>query len=583
MKRLFGKILVIGLIGVTSAQHVNAQIDEALSTALLNDSVVTGLVVFRQQADVNRVPFHASKSEKGRSVFAELHRVAAESRHSSLLASLEARGVEFHSFFIINAIRIPRMDARLAEWLAGQPEVAFLTTDPVVSQKNGAMGVNQTGLIMRTNPEIGWGLEWMGVPEVWALGYSGQGVVIGGQDTGYEWDHPALRDQYRGNKSSGVTHEYNWHDAIHEDIHPDDQINPCGYSLEEPCADNPHGILTMAVAIGAKPDFSIGVAPAATWIGCRNMDRGFGTPSTYLECFEWFLAPTDSHGENPEPDLAPHVINNSWVCPLSEGCTSSHNKILDLAVRHLVAAGVVVVASAGNDGPECGTIEFPPAIFEQSFTVGAFDANGKMADFSSRGPVSADETSRVKPDVVAPGVAVPTCGYSEEIIPASGTSLAAPHVAGMIALMISARPSLAGQVDRLTEMVRKSALPLSSEQDCMGVSGSTIPNAVSGYGMAQAARAVALALEANLPGWQPENIFYITPNPFGERLLVRTRRSGIVRLQLYTLHGQLIQENTWSAIPTSLHSFPTGSLPSGVYVCRLQVNGQSEVHKVVKW
>ena len=102
------------------------------------------------------------------------------------------------------------------------------------------------------------------------------------------------------------------------------------------------------------------------------MERGYGTPVTYLECFEWFLAPTDGNGLDPRPELAPHVINNSWVCPPSEGCDPDSLRTI---VENTRAAGIVVVASAGNSGSECGSVEYPPAIYAAAFSVGATDSS----------------------------------------------------------------------------------------------------------------------------------------------------------------------------------------------------------------
>src|SRR5690606_10163963 len=133
--------------------------------------------------------------------------------------------------------------------------------------------------------------------------------------------------------------------------------------------------------------------PNAKWIACRNMDGGNGTPATYLECFEWLLAPY-AYGKNPmvdgNPAMAPHVINNSWGCPPEEGCTG--DEILP-ALQAMKAAGIMVVVSAGNDGPGCGTIQSPPAIHSAlSFSVGAYNhrGSGSIATFSSRGPSSFD-------------------------------------------------------------------------------------------------------------------------------------------------------------------------------------------------
>merc|ERR1712127_902407 len=99
--------------------------------------------------------------------------------------------------------------------------------------------------------------------------------------------------------------------------------------------------------VGEDNDNQIGVAPGAKWIACRNMERGNGTPATYIECFEWFMAPTDLNNENPDVSKAPHVIANSWSCPTSEGCDSTNWHVMEAVVQNLKASGVVVVVSAG--------------------------------------------------------------------------------------------------------------------------------------------------------------------------------------------------------------------------------------------
>ena len=115
----------------------------------------------------------------------------------------------------------------------------------------------------------------------------------------------------------------------------------------------------------------IGMAPGAKWIGCRNMEQGWGTPQTYIECYQWFLAPTDLMGENPRPDLAPHIVNNSWSCPVKEGCTDPN--VLLTVVENLRAAGILSVHSAGNSGSSCSTVNTPAAIYDASLTVGNTD------------------------------------------------------------------------------------------------------------------------------------------------------------------------------------------------------------------
>jgi serine protease AprX len=98
------------------------------------------------------------------------------------------------------------------------------------------------------------------------------------------------------------------------------------------------------------------------------MDQSNGTPQTYMECFQFFIAPTNLQGQNPDPTRRPHVMNNSWNCPPSEGCAHDTLKTI---VENTQAAGIFVVASTGNLGPNCSTVQNPPAIYEATFSTGA--------------------------------------------------------------------------------------------------------------------------------------------------------------------------------------------------------------------
>lgn len=123
-------------------------------------------------------------------------------------------------------------------------------------------------------------------PDVWNMGYTGQGITVGGADTGYDWGHPAIQPKYRGWNGDASTsqHNYNWHDAIHElnplnnDTLGNPGTNPCGLDVTHPCDDGSHGTHTMGTMTGSDADNQIGVAPDAKWVGCRNMERGLGKP-----------------------------------------------------------------------------------------------------------------------------------------------------------------------------------------------------------------------------------------------------------------------------------------------------------------
>ncbi|HKZ86259.1 MAG TPA: S8 family serine peptidase, partial [Anaerolineae bacterium] len=291
-----------------------------------------------------------------------------------------------------------------------------------------------------------------------------------------------------------AVHDLNWHDAIHADVSGSPPGNPCGYNVTTPCDDHGHGTHTMGTVAGSDASNVIGVAPGAEWIACRNMDQGWGSPSTYLECFEWFLAPYPITGTiaGGDPARAPHIINNSWGCPTYEGCVTGQEIVS--GVQAMRAAGILTAVSAGNRGAwGCSTVDDPPAIYAESFSVGAYDSGGSIASFSSRGPVTIDGSGRLKPDIAAPGVLVLSASNASTSTyrTLSGTSMAAPHVAGAAALLWDAAPYLVGEVDLTEWVLRLSARPAFTTQGCGGDTATSRPNNVWGWGRVDALAAVS--------------------------------------------------------------------------------------------
>jgi serine protease AprX len=441
------------------------------------------LVYLNEQADLGGASLLSTKLEKGTFVYQQLSETAARTQ-KSLLAYLNSRGIEHRAFWVANMIWV-RADQKTVQDLAMRQDVARLSANPAVNQQLPLIQPGPQTTLQTTGIE--WNLIKVRAPDVWSAGFTGQGVVIGGQDTGYQWDHPALKGKYRGWNGLTADHNYSWHDAIH----PPSSGGICGPDSPAPCDDNSHGTHTMGIMVGDDGfGNQIGMAPGAKWIGCRNMDQGVGTPATYAECYQWFIAPTDMSGNNPRPDLAPDVINNSWSCPPSEGCTDP-NVLLNV-VDNVRQAGILTVQAASNQGPSCGTVDSPAAIYDASFSVGATDINDTIASFSSRGPVSVDGSFRLKPDVSAPGVSIRssfptnrgTYGFS------SGTSMASPHVAGLAALIISSDPALAGNVDQIEKLISHNALPRTTSANCGDIPGSQIPNNTYGWGRIDSWKAV---------------------------------------------------------------------------------------------
>jgi subtilisin family serine protease len=191
------------------------------------------------------------------------------------------------------------------------------------------------------------------------------------------------------------------------------------------------------------------------------------------------------YGGNPftdgRPDEAADVLTNSWGCVPIEGCDPD---TLRPATDALAAAGIYVVASAGNSGPACGTVVDPPAVDPNVMTVGASDLTE-----SSRGPTPQGTS---KPDLLAPGNAIYSAMPGGSFGLMTGTSMAAPHVAGVVALMWAANPKLVGDIADTTRILESTA------ENPVNLGGNPLPacgsvTSAHGAGVVDADRAVTAA------------------------------------------------------------------------------------------
>ena len=440
-----------------------------------NGKTTEALVVLAEQADLRPAASLQTKEEKGTFVVSTLREVANRTQ-PPILRMLDSLGVSYQPFFIVNMIKV-NGSRSLMEQLASRNDIAHIDANPLV---HTALP-QPTGVDSAHVDNIEWNITRVKAPDVWNLGFKGQGLVVAGADTGVQWDHPALKSHYRGWNGQTVDHNYNWHDAVQNSQTPIDQHN--------------HGTFTVSEMVGDDGvGNQVGVAPGAKWIACRNMDSGGnGTPAWYSECFQYLIAPYPYNDpQHGDPTKAPDSINNSWVCPDSEGCSANTLQAIVDAVR---AAGIFPAMAAGNDGPGCSSIDKPPAIYASAISVGATDSNNNIAGFSSRGPVKVDLSNRIKPNLSAPGVSVrgavanPPNTYQSGW---SGTSMAAPHLAGSIALMWQAKPSLVGNIDKTQQVLQINTVAghIQNIVNCGGARLSVRPDNTFGWGLLNILKAV---------------------------------------------------------------------------------------------
>ena len=370
-----------------------------------------------------------------------------------------------HPFWLINAVAF-----------SGTPdEVRAVAADPAVESVDldAAVVLTDAGHIDSTPfPGSGsgdWGVPAIRAPAAWsAFGVRGAGVRVGTIDTGVNASNPDLAGKVVA-----------WRDFVG--------------SSPTPVDDNGHGTHTAGtIAGGSAGGGPIGVAPESRLIVAKAMGaNGVGAGSALLAAAEWM---TDPDGDPATADQ-PGIVSNSW------SASSANDTWFRPMIRRWLELGIVPVFAAGNTGPGAGSIG-SPAGYPEAIAVGAIDTDDSVPGFSSRGPIVWQNpdglgpeagTLLAKPDLVAPGVGI-VSSVGSGYLTYSGTSMAAPHVAGVAALVRQANPGLPPAA--VADILRSSAVDL----------GAAGPDPATGMGRVDAVRAVEAAI-----GPAPDTSFTSTP------------------------------------------------------------------------
>ena len=441
------------------------------------------IVTLRDQADLTpfvaqapRVRAMAAMERRShREMLVRTLRNKAETSQMGIGRRLRDRGVEHvRSLWLINGLAF-RATPELISELSALPEVESIRYDEIIQLPRITPAADSDLNTVEDN------IDLINAPALWALGYTGQGVTVAIVDSGVDVQHPELGPRWRGGSNS-------WFNAVAENCGTVGVTcaTSCDTNTTEPCdfidAQNfAHGTGVAGVLVGGSAGgTAIGVAPGAQWIAAKIFDSNDGAPLSIIhQAFAWLLDPDGV----PATDDAPDVVNGSWGYDPGN-CSEEFGT----ALQAFKAAGIAVAFAAGNAGPAADT-GTSPGNYPESFAVGSvgnsfFTQTTAISDFSSRGPSPCDGS--IFPEVVAPGF-VRTTDFSFGGLPLytsiHGTSFATPHVAGVMALLLSAFPGT--PVADLEGTLQQSATDL----------GTIGPDNDYGYGLVN-----ALAAYQNLTG-----------------------------------------------------------------------------------
>lgn len=499
MKQIATLAVGVGLCALPAAGDGLDPILQDVLEAARADETISVLVYLTEQTDIDGLSAALDapqfrRRDRHAAVTMALRETADRTQPDLVqhLEALQAKGAiaDFQPFWITNAIRVDGPRAGI-EAIASRDDVHHVFLNYRIEGVTPAEGAADQGGIAAGGPEPG--VLAIRADEVWDLGITGAGALVATLDTGVDGNHPAVASRWRGLDPAYLGNpEWAFFDPVTNWTFPQDSGN--------------HGTHTMGSVCGGLPGDQVGVAPGAEWIHAAVIDRVSidQTVSDAILAFQWMIDPDG----NPVTDFdVPDVCSNSWGLADVHGvpdCDETFWTFLDACE----AAGIVMLFSAGNEGntglrrpADRATDDF------RTVAVGAVDANNgswPVAGFSSRGPTfcGPDGAMAIKPDIAAPGVSVrssvPGGGYSQF----NGTSMASPHVNGVVALMREANPDIS--VNDIKQIIYETAVDL----------GPTGKDNDYGYGMIDAFEAVQIALGGlsftyDFPSGRPD---WIDPN-----------------------------------------------------------------------
>ncbi|MBN2002565.1 MAG: S8 family serine peptidase [Anaerolineae bacterium] len=513
-------VAATGSLPAASRQDLpGIEIEPGLRVQLMGGQTAGYLIYFHEKPDLS-LAYTMDWIERGRFV-ADALRQAAERSQAGVRAYLDKQGIKYEAFWVENVILVESSPYAIFNGLMTFPEISAL-------RQRRVLGViePQRVKVPAAPQAIEPNITHVQADQVWAMGYDGEGIVVANVDTGVRYTHEALVAHYRGNEGGGTfDHNYNWWD-------------PYGNHPASPADDNGHGTHTMGTTVGDDGGANrIGMAPGAKWMACRACNTNECSDAALLECAQFYAAPWDLNKANANPDLRPNIVNNSWG-----DCSKVYDPWYQDVVDAWHAAGIYPVFSNGNAG-NCG-YAYPPGLntvgnpgrYGNVTGVGSTGRDdGQYATHSNWGPTDDPDTvnptagwENLKPQVVAPGDNIRSSVNGGDAAYQggwSGTSMSAPHVTGLIALMWEAAPCLVGDYAATETMIEETAMPIPYD-DGTG-SGTHVPNYATGWGEINALAAVQAAAghcgDSAIAGRVTDAA---TTNPLPDAMIIATGATG---------------------------------------------------------
>lgn len=456
--KVFSVVLAFAMLFSTAPLSVTAEntapqkaivVEQGLLDEMQAHGQASYIVKFENEVDLSPA-YQMNWEDRGQFVY-EMLKKQAELSQAQVQQYLQINGVAFDSFWIDNSLFVR------------QSEMSVLTG---IQSFEGVESIRRPKMLHNYEPEPAGDAQPMGVeanishvqaPEVWANGFRGEGLTVANIDSGVRYTHAALKNAYRGKVDGGYNHNYNW-------------LDPYASAYQAPQDDNGHGTHTMGTMVGKDEDGTnqIGMAPGAQWMACRGCNDQGCSEASLLACAQFVTAPTKLDGSNADPTKRPVVVNNSWG-----DCGQSYDGWYQQVVNTWLASGIYPVFSNGNasnceypSNPPLGTVGNPARYGNVSGVGSTGRNNGLYASHSNKGPTDnldavnpTDGLEDLKPQFAAPGVSIRSAlnGHDNAYASYNGTSMSAPHVSGLIALMVQAGPCLQGNYAALETIIENTA------------------------------------------------------------------------------------------------------------------------------